>query len=68
MAAAVVVAAMEEAVARPVVVAVKAVAAKAAATLAVARALLTPGSPDKTQAANHGSPSSSGFAMTHSRP
>ena len=58
---------MEEAVARPVAVAMKAVAAKAAATLAVARAPLTPVSPDKTQAAKHGSPSSSAFVTTHSR-
>ena len=67
MAAAAVVAAMEEAVARPVVVAVKAVAAKAAATLAVAHAPLTLVSRDKTQAANQGSPSSSVFVTTHSR-
>ena len=60
--------AMDEAVAQPVAVAMKAVAAKAAATLAVAHAPLTPVSPDKTLAANHGRPSSSDFVTTHSRP
>ena len=60
--------AMDEAVAQPVAVAMKAVAAKAAATLAVALVHQILVSLDKAQAANHGSPSSSGFAMTHSRP
>lgn len=46
----------------------KAVATKAAATSAVARAHQILVSLDKTQAANHGSRSSSVFATTHSRP
>ena len=60
--------AMDEGVAQPVAVAAKVVGAKAAATLAAARAHPTPVSPDKTLAVNHGNPRRRVFVTTHNRP